>query len=389
MKRIVTQKDIQEALASRNDLDALLAGATLTPAARDFLLLRRPKATAAAGVPAAANGHRPAARASSSEARFTPTGAPIAPGLAPKLPDEEFHWKPGSDPKTPDELLRFFHSPEITRLKEKMVALGQRIWRMGYVDGNGGNITVRVGDNLVLCTPTLISKGFMSVEDLCMVDLEGNQVAGTRPRTSEVNTHLGIMRSEPKAKACVHAHPPHATAFAVASVKPPTCLIPEPEVFLGEIGLAPYQTPGTPENAATVGALAPKHQAILMENHGVIVWGKDLEDAYWKMENTDAYCRIVWIASQLGTGLKQYSPAKLKELIAIRKKLGMPDHRADLQECELCDNDEFRPGVVCITPPAAAACGCHSPAEPAAELNPEAEKIVQTLTDRLMAQIAA
>ena len=139
----------------------------------------------------------------------------------------------------------------------------------------------------------------MTPDDICMVDLDGNQIAGTRPRTSEVNTHLAIMKHEPKAKSCVHAHPVYGTAFAVAGVTPPACLIPEPEVFLGEIGFASYQTPGSPENAKEVGRLAQKHQSILMQNHGVIVWGKDVEDAYWKMENTDAFCQTVAVTMQI------------------------------------------------------------------------------------------
>jgi len=110
------------------------------------------------------------------------------------------------------------------------------------------------------------------------------------------------MRRQPAAKACVHAHPPHATAFAIANVDIPYCLIPEAEVFLGKIGVAKYRTPGTPANADEVGEVGKEHQAVLMENHGVIVWGKDVEDAYWKMENIDSYCRTIWIATGLGGG---------------------------------------------------------------------------------------
>jgi len=145
---------------------------------------------------------------------------------------------PAETPKTAAEIERFFYSKEIQVIKERICHIGKRIWNKGYVDGNGGNITVRVGDNLVLCTPTLISKGFMTPDDIWMVDLDGNQIAGTRPRTSEVNTHLGIMTAEPKAKSCVHAPPVYATAFAVAGVVPPSCLIPAPAVFLVEIGFA-------------------------------------------------------------------------------------------------------------------------------------------------------
>jgi L-fuculose-phosphate aldolase len=271
-------------------------------------------------------------------------------------------------------------SPEITVLRERMADIGERIWNKDYVDGNGGNLTIRVGDNLVLCTPTLISKGFMTADDMCLVDLNGTQLAGTRKRTSEVMTHIGIMKRQPKAKACCHAHPPHATAFAVASVIPPTCMIPEAEVFLGQIGLAPYQTPGSPENADTVGEIGVTHQSVLMENHGVITWGKDIEDAYWKMENTDAYCKTVWMASQLNGGkMKTITGSQAKELIEIRKSLGMDDPRENLKECELCDNSEWRPGVVCGIPESSP-----SPSGSQPEYDDSAEALVQQITNEIM-----
>lgn len=368
MRPVLTASKVREMLQQGGPA-AIPSDAILTPTARDLISEyqspSRPRPMARAGKPSA-----------SSE---------------PIIPDYEYKWAPGSDPSTPEEIARFFASPEITRLKERMVDIGQRIWQKGYVDGNGGNLTVRVGDNLVLCTPTLISKGFMSVEDICLVDLDGTQLAGTRKRTSEVNTHIGIMKRQPKAKSCVHAHPPHATAFAVASVQPPTCMIPEAEVFLGVIGLAPYQTPGSPENARTVGEMGVDHQSIIMENHGVICWGKDIEDAYWKMENTDAYCQTIWIASQLGAPLKKFGGDKLKELIEIRQNLGMDDPRAELKECELCDTGEFRPGVVCRVP------GDYQPqnGEPrqqldpayAIERHPQAEAVVRQITDQIMARL--
>ncbi len=343
MSQLYTAKILERMLQRGESLDAIPASARFTPMARDLFRKHRGGA-----------GKRPAA---------AHPGATRPRIHEPVLPDAEYHWVPGGDPTSPKELETFFYSPEIQALKERICQIGQRIWNKGYVDGNGGNITLRVGDNLVLCTPTLISKGFMTPEDICMVDLDGNQVAGTRPRTSEVNTHLGIMKQEPKAKACVHAHP-----------------IPEPEVFLGEIGFASYQTPGSPENAAEVGRLATRHQSILMQNHGVICWGKDVEDAYWKMENTDAFCHTVTVTHQIG-GPKQYGPDKLKELIEIRKKLGMPDHRLeDLQECQLCDA-----GATTMAS-AGAACGCAGSEAPPAEVD---EALVQRITDMILKQLSS
>ena len=263
----------------------------------------------------------------------------------PCVPDFQYRWDSGIVPSTPGEIADFFQSREITVLKERLVDIGRRLWERAYVDGNGGNITIRVGDDLVLTTPTLISKGFMQPTDMCLVNLRGEQLAGERKRTSEVKTHLGIMRAQPGAKACVHAHPVHATAFAVASLRPPTGMIPEVEVFVGEIALAPYETPGSREVAEIVGRAAVDHNAILMENHGVITWGTDVEDAYWKMENVDAYCRTVWVASHLGSDLKTYSPEQLRTLIALRESLGMKDPRSELPDSALCDNRHFRPAV--------------------------------------------
>jgi len=359
MPQVLTAREVETLVRSGQPIPE---GALLTPSARDYLSDRKSGPGRAAPVVAMAAAPVPAAPA------------------APTTPDLEFRWQPGADPKSPADLARFFQCAPIEALKRRMCDIGQRLWLKDYTDGNGGNITVRVGDNLALCTPTLICKGFMTVADMCLVDLDGNQLAGTRVRTSEAKTHFGIMKRQPAAKACVHAHPPHATAFAIANVSIPSCLIPEAEVFLGKIGVAKYETPGTPENADEVGRVGVDHQAVLMQNHGVIVWGKDVEDAYWKMENIDAYCRTVWIAGGLGSGLHRFGPDKLKDLINLRQKLGMPDPRAKLQECEFCsDNSEFRPGVVC---PAPAVAGEPDP-------SPEVEALVGRLTDEIIRQLEA
>ena len=270
--------------------------------------------------------------------------ARVSKTCEPVVPDFVYYWEKRKDPKTLAEIGRFFASEKIETLKRRICDIGRRMWERQFTDGNGGNITIRVGENLVLCTPTLISKGFMTPEDICLVDMEGRQLAGARKRTSEVLTHIAIMKRQPKARSCCHAHPPHATAFAVARIRPPTCLIPEAEVFLGEIGMAQYDTPGSPNTAKIVGDEAVDHQCVLMENHGVITWGKDVEDVYWKMENVDAYCRTIWIAASLGKPLQPISIPQARELIALRKALGMEDRRERVKDEDLCDNSYFKPG---------------------------------------------
>ncbi len=356
-KSVYTGADIEALLKAGKSAADIPAGVVLTPSAKDILR-----------------------DAGSRRSVVAPTsaGKPSAPS-EPILPDYEYHWIPGTDPKTPAEIEAFFHSEPIHQLKERMVEIGQRMWAREYTDGNGGNLTIRVGDNLVLCTPTLVSKGFMTVEQMCLVDMEGKQLAGKYKRTSECMTHLAIMKRQPKAKACCHAHPPHGTAFAVAGVQPPTCMIPEAEVFLGQIGMAEYRTPGTPANAEVVGNAAVDHMAVLMVNHGVITWGKDIEDAYWKMENVESYCKTVWVASQLNGGkLLTITGGQAKELIELRKVLGMDDKRAQWTECQLCDNAEFQPGTICRVP------GSQEGGASSGSLDPEAEKLVQELTDQIL-----
>jgi len=349
MRQIISVRDLEEMRRKGKDMRSLPGDVLLTPSARDFLR-ELDSAGNHQGVPV--DGARPSAPA-----------------------------KPATSRSPKAELEAFFNAPPIHELKLQICDIGRRLWQRAYVDGNGGNIAIRVGEDIVLCTPTLISKGFMKPEDLCLVDLEGNQLAGTKKRTSEILMHLQIMKRQPRAVASVHCHPPYSTAFAVAGVEPPTCMIPEFEVF-ASVAIAPYRTPGTPEMGQLVADLVDKHNTILMANHGVVAWShNNVEDAYFKMEILEAYCRTVLIASQLGKPVKTMTPTQLQDLLKIKQNLGIPDPRFGLKECELCDNAEWRPGVTCAAPG-----GPATPAgKPAAAPDSEAEALVQAITDQIMA----
>lgn len=351
MKPVISARDIEEMRRQGKDLRALPAGALLTPSARDLLRelgISPPMPEAAPRSPAGGNG---------------------APVTAPT--------KPPSSKSSREEIEAYFNSSACQELKEQICDIGRRLWQRAYVDGNGGNIAIRVGEDLALCTPTLVSKGFMKPEDLCLVDFEGNQLAGRKKRTSEILMHLQIMQRQPKAVATVHCHPPYATAFAVAGVKPPSCMVPEYEVF-ASVGIAPYRTPGTPEMGKLVADLVDQHNTILMANHGVVSWSHvGVEDAYFKMEILEAYCRTVMVTAQIGKPPNTMTPDQLKELLQIKEGLGIPDPRYGLKECELCDNAEWRPGVTCAVPP--------HPENPAgADVDPEAEALVRAITDQIM-----
>ncbi len=229
------------------------------------------------------------------------------------------------------------------KLKEEICEIGRRIYNKGFAAANDGNISIRVGENEVLCSPTMICKGFMQPDDICAVDMNGDQIAGKRKRTSEVLLHLAIMKERPDVKAVVHCHPPHATAFAVTREPIPQCVLPEVEVFMGEVPMAPYETPGGHEFANTVVPFLKSTNTLILTNHGTVTFGKDLTDAYWKTEILDAYCRILILSKQLG-GVTYLGEQKSRELIDLKKKLGFDDPRFHNEDCDLCGNSAFREG---------------------------------------------
>ena len=353
MSRVISVRDIQELIRNGQGAGSIPADAILTPSARDFL--NDLETNGAAKIALAKNNATAAG-----DGKLSPPAKPLS----------------SKSPKS--ELDAFFNSPYAQNLKEQLCDIGRRLWGREYVDGNGGNIAIRVGEDIAICTPTLVSKGFMKPEDMCLVDFEGNQLAGTKKRTSEILMHLQIMKRQPKAVATCHCHPPYSTGFAVAGVLPPTCMIPEFEVF-ASVAIAPYRTPGTPEMGQLVADLVDKHNTILMANHGVVSWShNNVEDAYFKMEILEAYCRTILVTAQLGAPAKTMTAPQLQDLLKIKQSLGIPDPRHGLKECELCDNDEWRPGVSCQVP---------AKGEPVVGLDPEAEAAVKAITDQLLSQM--
>ncbi len=230
------------------------------------------------------------------------------------------------------------------QIKEQICEIGKRMYFKGFVAANDGNISYRVGENEVLCSPTMISKGFMTPDYICAVDLDGKQIAGKKKKTSEILLHLEIMKHRPDAVAVVHCHAPHATAFALAGEPIPQCVLPEVEVLLGETPIAPYETPGSSAFAKSIiPFLKPGTNTILLKNHGTVSFGATLEEAYWKTEIIDAYCRILLMARQLGN-IDYLKENKLHELLQLKKSMGLDDPRFHDQSCDLCGNSAFREG---------------------------------------------
>jgi L-fuculose-phosphate aldolase len=288
------------------------------------------------------------------------------------------------------------------KLREQICEIGRRLYAKGFAAANDGNITVRLGDNEFLCTPTMVSKGFLKPEDICKVDAEGKQLAGTKKRTSEVLLHLAVYKHRPDVNAVVHCHPPHATAFAVAHEPIPKCILPEVEVFLGEVPIAVYETPGDQRFANTIVPYVKDCNTILLANHGTATFGPTLENAYFNTEIIDAYCRILILARQLGR-INYFSEEKTKELLALKKRLGYDDVRFHDQTSPVCGPSSFdesyddfvpqpyafaRGETACVAPLSGNSCPRPALSNGHATTAPDMEALVRTITDQVMAALA-
>jgi L-fuculose-phosphate aldolase len=185
-------------------------------------------------------------------------------------------------------------------LRADIVEVGRRMYARGYTASNDGNISARLDDSRLLMTPKSVCKGFMTPDMLCITDLDGRKLEGTRDPSSEMLMHLEVYRQRPDVRAVVHAHPPTATGFAVAGIPLDRAVLAEVLTTLGSIPIAEYATPSTSELAAAVRQYIKAHDGMLLANHGALTVGPDLFSAYYKMETIEHFAKISLVARLLG-----------------------------------------------------------------------------------------
>lgn len=355
-RRVVTLRDVQDAFAAGASSIVTSPQSIITPSARDFLQREN--------IEMVRNGRTDSATTQPGVISNATTVLNGAHSHAAKA----------------DAAL--FFTPEAEEIKKEICAVGRKLWMRQFVDGNGGNISYRIGPNEVICTPTLVSKYDLTPDDLSLVDLQGNQIAGTKPRTSEIFLHLEIYKAVPEAKAAVHCHPPHATAYAITGRVPPNLIIPEFEVFVGKVAISPYETPGTEAFAQTVLPFVKQHNTVLLSNHGIVCWADTVTHAEWYAEVLETYCWTLMLATQLGVPISHISEQQGSDLLAIKKRLGLPDVRFDTSKMIECQLSEFEvPGSIALNPmPCDGGKGC--------PVEPDIEQLVKSVTDSVMKEMA-
>ncbi len=231
-------------------------------------------------------------------------------------------------------------------IKKQICDIGKRIYNRGMVAANDGNISVKLNDNEFLCTPTGVSKGFMTPEYICKIDAKGNVLhayEGFRP-SSEIKMHLRVYEKRPDVNSVVHAHPIYATSFAIAGIPLTQPIMPEAVIALGCVPIAEYGVPSTMEIPDNVEKYLPYYDAVLLENHGALTYSDSLLNAYHKMESVEFYAELLFKSRQLG-GPKEFTDAQVERLYEIRRQMGLkgkhpanlcPNAKAGLPSCHSC-----------------------------------------------------
>ncbi len=202
--------------------------------------------------------------------------------------------------------------------KSEIIYFSKLCYKNDFLSATDGNISVRTGNNNILTTATHTCKGFLTSKDLIGVNMEGKLLGGKGKISTEFKLHQYIYRQRKDINAVVHTHPTFATAFAAAGIALDKTVFPEIYIFFGKIPLAKYATPSTDEVPKSIARYVKNYDAILLANHGLVAFGKTLEEAYFKTEKVEHIAEISFYARLLG-GEKHLTKVQVKKLDKIKE----------------------------------------------------------------------
>ncbi|MBI5177775.1 MAG: class II aldolase/adducin family protein [Nitrospinae bacterium] len=220
--------------------------------------------------------------------------------------------------------------------RRDLIEIGKRIHQHGWISATDGNFSVKLGDGRILTTPTGVHKGYLEMEDLIIVDMEGKKISGSREPSSEIALHVICYKQRPEINAVIHAHPTFCVAFSVAGVGLAACLLPEVVFTLGSIPTADYAPPTTLQVPKSIELPIKEYDAIILERHGSVTVGKDIFSAYNTLERMEHVAEITYHARQLGS-VKPLTDVQVSELVKIRSGLGLPDRKVGCNDCNACN----------------------------------------------------
>lgn len=217
-------------------------------------------------------------------------------------------------------------------IRKAICEVGRRMYARNLVSATDGNISVRLGSDRFLCTPSGVSKGFMNPNDVIVADGKGTKISGDGKVTTEFFTHVAAYEARPDVNAVVHAHPPKAIGFTLAGVSLAECVLPEVVYSIGGIPTTEYATPSSPEGAAVVRKYIVDCDALMLDRHGALTVGVDVFDAYFKLEKIEHAAESLLTAQALGR-VQSLSAKQVDKLYGIRESYGVS---GKLFKCTSC-----------------------------------------------------
>ena len=213
---------------------------------------------------------------------------------------------------------------DIKEVKEQICDVCHKMWMLGWVAANDGNVSVSLGDGTYIATPTGVSKSFITPEILVRIDDTGKVIEGQEGRrpSSEIKMHLCCYHERPDVGAVVHAHPPTATGYAVANKALDEYSMIESVIAIGSVPVTPYGTPSTDEVPDAIRPYLQEHDVMLLQNHGALTVGADLITAYYRMETLELFAKISLNAHLLG-GAQEISRENTDRLCSMRAQYGV------------------------------------------------------------------
>lgn len=207
--------------------------------------------------------------------------------------------------------------------KQAICQIGKRMYDRNYVAANDGNISIRIETDRVVCTPTGVSKGFMTPDMLVVVDMQGKRISGDLRASSEIKMHLRVYQENSEILAVTHAHPVIATSYAIAGIPLDLALSPESVVLLGTVPVVPYATPGTQDVPDGIAPFCKTHNALLLANHGALTWGKDITEAFHRLESLEHYAAMTLHTTKIIGAYQPLSKEEVKTLMTLRASMGI------------------------------------------------------------------
>ena len=201
--------------------------------------------------------------------------------------------------------------------KKAILDIGRRMYERDFVAANDGNISIRIGENSVLSTPTGVSKGFMNEEMLVVTDLDGNLIEGTAKPSSELKMHLRVYKENPDVRSVCHAHPVFCTAYSVVGNSLSEPILAEAILTLGDVPVLPYAELGTEEVPNVIAPYINTHYGVILANHGVVTWASEPYKAFYRLESMEHYAKITFITDLVS---KDKRVLNKEQIEALKKK---------------------------------------------------------------------